>query len=81
MCYYVDETQYKRAGMADTKGVEMKSRQNPMIHKLRLVAGFALIGSVAAGVVLGWADLSFDPRAVGASLGAVAGAIKVFHLF
>lgn len=59
----------------------MRANTNPMIHKLRLIAGFALIGSVAAGVALGWADLSFDPRAIGASLGAVAGTIKVFHLF
>jgi hypothetical protein len=56
-------------------------RHNPMLHKLRLVAGCALIGSVIAGVFFGWHDFSFDPRAVGASLGAAAGAVKVFHLF
>jgi hypothetical protein len=59
-------------------------RKNYMNHKvtlrkLRLVAGGALIGSVIAGVFLGWIDMSLDPRLVGAGVGAVAGAVKVFH--
>ena len=40
----------------------------------------ALVGCVVAGALLGWADLPFDPRVGGATLGAVFGAIK-FHLF
>jgi hypothetical protein len=56
-------------------------RHNPMLHKLRLVAGCALIGSVVTGVFFGWHDFSIDPRTVGASLGAAAGALKVFHVF
>ena len=50
------------------------------IHKLRMVAGAALAGCVLAGVLLGWADLSFDPRVGGTAIGAVIGAFK-FHLF
>ena len=51
-----------------------------MFHKVRLIVGGALIGSVVAGVLFGWFDLSFDPRTIGASLGALASAAKVFHL-
>lgn len=51
------------------------------LHKLRLVAGGALVGSVLAGVFFGWIDTSFDPRAIGAGLGALASAAKIFHLF
>jgi hypothetical protein len=53
---------------------------HPTLRKVRLVAGCALIGSVVAGVCFGWVDLSFDPRAIGATIGTLAGAIKVFHL-
>lgn len=49
-------------------------------RKLRLISGCALIGSVVAGVCFGWIDLSFDPRTIGASVGALAGAAKSFHL-
>ena len=49
-------------------------------HKARLVVGCALIGSVLTGVVFGWFDTSFDPRVIGAGIGALAGAVKVFHL-
>lgn len=49
-------------------------------RKLRLISGCALIGSVAAGVCFGWFDLSFDPRAIGATVGAIAGTVKTFHL-
>lgn len=58
----------------------MKPNVNPTLHKIRLVAGCALIGSVVTGVVFGWFDLSFDPRTIGASLGAVAGTLKVLHI-
>ncbi|SCB10168.1 hypothetical protein [Cupriavidus alkaliphilus] len=50
------------------------------LPKLRLIAGCALIGSVVAGTFFGASDLSFDPRIVGASMGALISAIKIFHL-
>lgn len=57
-----------------------KMNTNETLHKVRLVAGCALIGSVVTGVCLGWFDWSFDPRAIGAGIGATAGALKVMHI-
>jgi hypothetical protein len=56
----------------------MKIPFHPGIRELRLVAGFALIGSVLTGAFFGWIDLPFDPRPIGAALGALAGIIKTF---
>ena len=50
------------------------------LHKLRLVVGCALIGSVVAGAFFGWLNTPFDPRAVGISVGIIAGTVKAFHL-
>ena len=50
------------------------------LHKVRLIAGCALIGSVLTGVAFGWLDLSFDPRAIGAGVGALAGTLKAIHV-
>ena len=51
------------------------------IHKLRLIVGCTLIGSVVAGAILGWVDApAVDPRALGAGLGALAGVLTTFHL-
>jgi hypothetical protein len=66
--------------MLEDRMFDMSARTQLTIRKLRLVAGCALIGSVVTGVTLGWYDFSFDPRTVGAGLGALAGLIKVFHL-
>jgi hypothetical protein len=52
----------------------------PALRKLRLVAGYALIGSVSAGVIFGWTDSSVDPRAIGASIGALTAIATVFDL-
>ncbi len=54
--------------------------QHPL-QRLRVVLGFALIGSALTGVVFGHADLSVDPRTIGASAGALLGALKAFELF
>jgi hypothetical protein len=54
------------------------TKQN--LHKLRTVVGFALVGSVLTGVFFGWMDLSFDPRIIGASVGALLSAVKVYDL-
>jgi hypothetical protein len=54
------------------------SKQN--LHKLRTVLGFALVGSVLTGVFFGWMDLSFDPRIIGASAGALLSVVKVYDL-
>lgn len=59
----------------------MSAESNPTLHKMRWVAGCALIGSVLAGVLFGWADLSFDPRAIGAGAGAITGTLKLLHVF
>jgi hypothetical protein len=50
------------------------------LENLRLIAGGALIGSVTAGALLGWIDMPFDPRLIGAGIGAAFSAIKAFHL-
>lgn len=45
-----------------------------VIRTVRQVAACALLGAVTAGTAFGWIDQdSVDPRAVGASMGAVAG--------
>jgi hypothetical protein len=45
-----------------------------VMRSLRLVASFALFGAVIAGILTGWTghDLSFDPRLIGAGVGAIA---------
>jgi hypothetical protein len=43
------------------------------VRSLRLVASFALFGAVLAGALVGWQDFSFDPRIIGALIGAAAG--------
>lgn len=51
-----------------------------VIHSLRLVASFALLGAVVAGAFLGWAE-THDFRAAGAVLGAAAGILlKTSHV-
>jgi hypothetical protein len=52
-----------------------------VLHSLRLIASFALLGAVLMGVAVGWMDRpSFDPRIIGAVIGAVAGIIaKATH--
>ena len=72
-----------RTDVRPTREINMNTiHKTPVtFHRLRLIAGCALIGSVMAGVFFGWIDAPVDPRAFGAGIGAVAGAIKVFHLF
>jgi hypothetical protein len=43
-----------------------------VVRSLRLTASFALLGAVVAGAVLGWHGYDFDPRVIGAVVGAVA---------
>ncbi|WP_009523338.1 hypothetical protein [Imbroritus primus] len=51
-----------------------------VLHKLRIIAGFALLGSVLTGLFFGGLDLSFDPRTLGASAGALLAVVKVLHI-
>jgi hypothetical protein len=54
-----------------------------VMRSLRLTASFALLGAIVAGILAGlsWHDLSFDPRLVGAGIGAVASIFaQVAHL-
>lgn len=53
-----------------------------VVKALRLVASFSLLGAVITGVLVGWWDTpSYDPRAIGAGVGAVAGiAVKLLHI-
>ena len=43
------------------------------VRSLRLTASFALLGALITGALIGWQDYSFDPRLIGAVLGAAAG--------
>ena len=50
------------------------------VRSLRLTASFALLGAVVAGALIGWQDFSFDPRLIGAFLGAAVGiAVQASH--
>jgi hypothetical protein len=50
------------------------------VRSLRLTASFALLGAVITGALIGWQDFSFDPRVIGAFLGAAVGiAIQAVH--
>jgi hypothetical protein len=50
------------------------------VRSLRLTASFALLGAIVAGAIIGWQDFSFDPRLIGAAMGAIAGiAAQVLH--
>ena len=51
----------------------------PALRKLRMVAGYALIGSVSTGAIFGWMDSSIDPRAIGASIGALTAIFQIFR--
>jgi hypothetical protein len=64
-----------------TKSMSEGEPTTPVLRSLRLVASFALLGAVLAGVTLGWMDhFPFDPRIVGAALGAGAAiAAKAAH--
>ena len=49
-------------------------------RSLRLTASFALLGALITGVLVGWQDFSFDPRLIGAFLGAAVGiAVQASH--
>jgi hypothetical protein len=50
-----------------------------IIHRLRIAGSAAMVGCVLAGIALGWMDLPIDPRAGGATIGAVWAIFK-FHL-
>ena len=66
----------------DVSDVTGKEPQMTMsVRSLRLTASFALLGAILAGVLIGWQDLSFDPRLIGALLGAAAGvAVQAAHV-
>lgn len=49
------------------------------LRNLRLIAAGALAGSVLAGVFFGAWVTSFDPRSIGAPLGALAVAILLWR--
>lgn len=61
--------------------ISMTTTKN-VVHTLRFVASFALLGAVVTGVGVGWIDhLPFDPRAFGAVGGAVfAMVVKAMHV-
>ncbi len=50
-----------------------------VFRNLRIVVGFALIGSVLSGATLGHFDFSIDPRIVGAAIFALGSAARVFY--
>jgi hypothetical protein len=52
-----------------------------VLHALRFVASFALLGAVLSGVAVGWIEqMPWDPRIAGAAIGALAGIVaKATH--
>jgi hypothetical protein len=59
------------------KGV---AKMTMTVRSLRLIASFALLGALVAGALIGWQDFSFDPRLIGAFLGAAVGiAVQARH--
>ena len=44
-----------------------------MFHALRVIASFALLGAVLAGIGFGWSHWSIDPRMIGAIVGGLLG--------
>lgn len=47
-------------------------REITSVHSLRKTASLALLGAVLVGVLVGWYDdPNFDPRIIGAIVGAV----------
>jgi len=45
-----------------------------VFHGLRILASFALLGGVLAGVLFGWStSFSFEPRWIGAVIGVIVG--------
>ena len=46
-----------------------------IVRSLRLTSSFALLGALIAGALLGWHEFSFDPRIIGAAVGAVASVV------
>ena len=52
---------------------------HPTLRDLRLIASGALVGSIFAGAFFGGWVTSFDPRSVGAPLGALAVAILLWR--
>ncbi len=58
-----------------------KMTRFPVIHSLRVIASFALLGTVSAGVFLGWHSNAEEIRVAGAVLGALTGiGFKVAHI-
>lgn len=59
----------------------MQSRPRNLLHQVRVIASFALLGAVAFGTVFEWAPSIIGLSAlagvheIGAALGAVAGVI------
>lgn len=55
--------------------VEDQTKGKKQIERLKFVVGCMLIGSVVAGVCSAWFNIPFDPRVIGASIGATAGMV------
>lgn len=51
----------------------------PLIHDLKSVASFALLGAVLSGSLLGWVAAAADLRVAGALAGAVIGVMINHH--
>ena len=47
-----------------------------ILHGLRTLASFALLGAVVAGIIFGWSDgFSIDPRWFGVAVGVIVGLV------
>ena len=64
-------TQLDLPGMMDGSH-DRRRRLSPVIHQLRIIAGFALVGTVVSGAVLGLFHLD-ELKTAGAIVGVIAG--------
>ena len=65
------------ANIADMAATGTATSRSIILRQGRIIASFALAGSVFAGLTLGWvpALAAFDVNAIGASIGGVVGLI------
>lgn len=44
-----------------------------IIHVLKVIFSFVLLGAITAGAIFGWINMQFDVRIIGAAIGGLLG--------